>query len=304
MQKDLFLHPFTKLLTLIFIMVTSFFVLFSAGYLVAMPLFGLSWSEISEILTAGQVTRYSGLFRYFQIVQTLGLFVVPPFIAGKYLSDRPRKYLGFRGGPSSWSVVTVIILVFVALPFINFLAEFNQEIQLPEKLKSLEDWLMSREGSAREMTGRFLEAQNLTALAVNILMVGVLPAVGEELVFRGLLQRIFAEWTRNAHLGILIAAFLFSAMHVQFYGLIPRMFLGVLFGYLFLWSGSIWLPILGHFVNNTSAVVYYYFVGTDTAYTSSAYDMMGRQLPLVIFSLGMIGLCCYLVYLNERKRAL
>ena len=86
-------------------------------------------------------------------------------------------------------------------------------------------------------------------------MVAVLPAIGEELLFRGIVQRMFVRITKNIHWGIWISAILFSAMHMQFYGFIPRMLLGALFGYLLVWSGSMWLPILGHFLNNGIAVV-------------------------------------------------
>lgn len=301
MYPDLFYHPFTKLLTLIFIMVTSFFVLFLAGYVLAVPLFGMSFSEISGVLSGTLAGEHPAVIKYFQIIQTTGLFVLPPFIAVRFFSDRPRRYLGFDKTPGRWSLVAVMILVWVAIPFINFLTQVNQEIQLPEIFGALEKWLMHREESAREITGQFLTADNLTALAVNLLMIAVLPSVGEELIFRGIIQKVLAQWTRNAHLGILIAAFLFSAMHVQFYGLIPRMFLGVMFGYLFLWSGSIWLPILGHFINNASAVIYYYVSQEDASVHSPRFDVLGMEVSSVVISAAMIGLCCVIVYMDEKR---
>ena len=91
-------------------------------------------------------------------------------------------------------------------------------------------------------------------------MVAVLPAIGEELLFRGVIQKIFINWTKNAHWGIWISAILFSAMHLQFYGFVPRMLLGVAFGYLLVWSGSMWLPIAAHFFNNGIAVIAMYLI--------------------------------------------
>jgi len=301
MHPDLFHHPFTKLLALIFIMVTSFFVLFLAGYLLAVPLFGMSFSEISGVLSGPPATKHADVFKYFQIIQTTGLFVLPPFIAVRFFSDRPMQYLGFDKTPGRWSIVAVIVVVWVAIPFINFLTQVNQEIQLPEIFGTLERWLMNREESARRITGQFLAADNLTGLAVNLFMVAVLPSVGEELVFRGIVQKVLARWTRNAHLGILIAAFLFSAMHVQFYGLIPRMFLGVMFGYLFLWSGSIWLPVLGHFINNASAVIYYYVSQEDASVHSGRFDALGTEISTVVISGAMIVLCFVIVYMDEQR---
>jgi membrane protease YdiL (CAAX protease family) len=92
-------------------------------------------------------------------------------------------------------------------------------------------------------------------------MIGIIPAIGEELLFRGVIQRIFTEWTKNIHWGIWISAILFSALHLQFYGFVPRAILGAIFGYLLVWSGNLWLPVLAHFINNTVAVIAYYFYG-------------------------------------------
>jgi len=297
----LFLHPVTKLMTTIFIMVTSFFVFFLLGYVLAVPLFGLSFQELSGILSGEGQQLHPHLMKYFQILQTLGLFVIPPFLAARFLSRRPGAYLGFRHQPNAWALLTVVVLIFASLPLINFLAQVNQSIELPDQLGTLEQWLMSREENARQMTDQFLMAHTPGQLAINLLMVAVLPSLGEELLFRGVIQRIFSEWTRSVHWGIVIAAFLFSALHVQFYGLIPRMFLGVLFGYLLVWSGSMWLPMLAHFVNNASAVVYYYFVQDEMAFSSAGYDLFGEHLAGVIFSAVVVALCCYAIYVTGRS---
>jgi len=301
MNPDFFRHPFSKLLTLVFIMITSFFVLFLLGYLIAIPLFGMSFEELSQLLSGQMSAGHTTIIKYFQIIQTLGLFVLPPFLAVRFFSDQPARYLAFDKRPGNWSLVAVIVLIWIAIPFINFLTQLNQEIQLPEIFGSMEEWLMNREDTAREITGKFLKADTLSMLALNLFMVAVLPAVGEELIFRGVIQKVLTQWTRNAHLGILIAAFLFSAMHVQFYGLIPRMFLGILFGYLLLWSGSIWLPILGHFINNASAVIYYYLCQEDASLRSPRFDSLGMEFSSVVISVAMIVLCCLVVYMDAKR---
>jgi membrane protease YdiL (CAAX protease family) len=191
-------------------------------------------------------------------------------------------------------------IIFFSLPFIQFLSQFNQGISFPEGLKGIENWLMNKEESAQELTKRFLSADNWQGLLVNVVVVGVLPAIGEEFVFRGIVQRIFSKWTRNAHLGIFIAAFLFSAMHIQFYGLFPRFFLGVLFGYLLLWSGSIWLPVFGHFVNNASAVVVFYFTD-EVNFKAGKYDTMNMPDAVIYLSVGLIAIFSYLIYYRERQ---
>jgi membrane protease YdiL (CAAX protease family) len=94
-------------------------------------------------------------------------------------------------------------------------------------------------------------------------MVALLPAVGEEFLFRGVIQRSFTRMTKNHHHGIWISAFFFSALHMQFYGFLPRLLLGGLFGYLLVWSGSMWIPILAHFFNNAFAVISLYLIDNN-----------------------------------------
>jgi len=134
-------------------------------------------------------------------------------------------------------------------------------------------------------------------------MIAILPAIGEELLFRGVLQRIFANWTKNIHLGVWIAAILFSAMHMQFYGFLPRMMLGVLFGYLFVWSGSLLLPILCHFINNGSAVIYAYVAGVDQflEQEDSLGTAEGETVFTVTSALAIAGLL-YFIYKKEKER--
>jgi membrane protease YdiL (CAAX protease family) len=137
-------------------------------------------------------------------------------------------------------------------------------MKLPEFLSGLEEIFKDSENRAKEMTLAFLSVETTWGLLANILIIGILPAIGEELLFRGVLIRIFNERSRSYHFGIILSAFIFSAIHGQFYGFVPRFVMGCLFGYLFVWGGSLWYPIVAHFVNNTFAVLtFYYFRGTN-----------------------------------------
>ena len=92
----------------------------------------------------------------------------------------------------------------------------------------------------------------------NIFLIAFIPAMGEELFFRGALQGALRDW-KGIKTAIWITAIVFSAIHLQFYGFVPRMLLGAFFGYLIFWSNSIWPAVLAHFVNNVMAVIFYYF---------------------------------------------
>jgi membrane protease YdiL (CAAX protease family) len=122
----------------------------------------------------------------------------------------------------------------------------------------MEDWMKGTEDEAAKLTDAFMKMPAFGGFIFNMVMIAVLPAIGEEFMFRGLLQRLLKEWLGNIHVAIFASAFLFSAMHMQFFGFFPRMFLGVMFGYLFYWSGSLWVPISAHFINNGSAVIFSY----------------------------------------------
>ena len=129
-------------------------------------------------------------------------------------------------------------------------------------MKDAEISMRKMEDQAQIFSEVFLNTATIQGLIINILLIGVLAAVGEEIFFRGLLQNLFLKGTGNAHVAIWISAFLFSFIHFQFFGFFPRMLLGAMIGYLFYWSGSLWAAILAHFINNAVSVVAYYLVNT------------------------------------------
>jgi len=151
------------------------------------------------------------------------------------------------------------MLAVAVLPVLNLLTILNQELQLPAFLSGMEAWMKRTEEQAAELTLAFLTVNTFPGYLVNVFMVALIPAFGEEFFFRGVLQKVFSRWFRNPHFAILFVAIIFSAFHMQFYGFLPRLALGVIFGYLFYWSGNIWYPVLAHFINNFMPVSLTYF---------------------------------------------
>lgn len=137
-------------------------------------------------------------------------------------------------------------------------------MHLPEALSSLENWMRQMETEAARLTDLFLGGHTLSTLVVNLFMMAILAGLGEELLLRGIVQPLFIRITKNAHIGIWIAAALFSFMHFQFLGFVPRLLLGALFGYYYFWSRNLWIPIIAHIINNGIIVVYTFFYGTQT----------------------------------------
>lgn len=254
------MKPFSQLMFSVFVILVSFLVFLVVALLAGIPFFGMesmmNMATATNMLDPETIT----ILKYFQVVQAIGLFIVPPFILAYLFYGKMNETLFLNRQVSGTTVLLVIALMIFASPFINLAGELNSQLQLPEWLSGLEQWMKSTEEKAAELTKAFLKVNSVYGLLFNIFMIAVLPALGEELLFRGVIQRIFTRWTRNHHWGIWISAILFSALHLQFYGFVPRMLLGALFGYLLVWSGSLWLPILAHFINNGFAVIAMYLI--------------------------------------------
>jgi membrane protease YdiL (CAAX protease family) len=249
------LTPFTRLLFSVLLMIATFSATFLAGMFLAGPLFGVGIRDVMALMTDFEDENTLRLLKYFQVVQSFGLFIFPPLLAGYFFERSSWRYLRLNRSSRLPVYLLTFALMFVSLPFINWMIDLNQSLSLPGFLAGMEAWMKAAEEQAEKLTAAFLEMPTLGSFLFNLFMIALLPAIGEELLFRGLVQRLLREWLGNVHVAIFIAAFLFSALHMQFYGFLPRMMLGVMFGYLFYWSGSLWVPVFAHFINNGSAVV-------------------------------------------------
>ena len=290
------MKPLSQLMFSFFVIIAGFLAFLVVSLVVAIPFFGvdsmLSLTNINDLNNPESLR----ILKYFQVVQSIGVFIIPPFILGWLFYGNSVEYLSLNKSVNFASVLLVLLLSFAASPFIYFIGEMNANMQLPDWLSGVENWMKNAEGNAAELTEAFLKVDNLGGLLFNVFMVAFLPAIGEELLFRGVLQRIFTNWTKNIHWGIWITAILFSAMHMQFYGFVPRMFLGVLFGYLLVWSGSMWLPIIAHFINNAVAVIGMYLIDKklltpdieEIGTTSDSYYMAVISVVLITVFMLMI----------------
>jgi len=253
--------PLVQILFSGFIVVVVFLIIFLLGLLSGLLFFDVNVLELPALMNDLQSPGSLMILKYFQMVQAIGLFVVPPFVIAVLLSSEPLRYLSLEKKPKAWSVLLAILFMIVAIPAINMLAAWNAQMELPESLAGVEAWMKRSEESAAVLMEAFLRADTIGVLLLNIFMIAILPGIGEELLFRGVLQPQLSALARSKTAGLFLAAFLFSAMHLQFYGFLPRFLLGLIFGYMLLWSGSLWLPVLAHFVNNVIAVIFYFYAG-------------------------------------------
>ncbi len=243
------------------------------GVALALPFFG---SEVLQFMEGLDISSSKAIHfgKYMQIISHLGMFIIPSFLLAYLFGSQVTGYLYLDVWPSLRTFVLSAVLIFAAVPFINFILEMNMEMQLPQSLEYVEDWIRAREESAERITNTFLSVETVWGLLFNIFMIAMIPAIGEELMFRGVLMRVFSRWTGNAHWAVWITAILFSAIHIQFFGFFPRMVLGVLFGYLVVFSGSVWPAIVAHFVNNAAAVTFFYLFQHKV--TDGTYENLGK----------------------------
>ena len=246
---------------------------------------------ISEILTLGDFddSRYVAASKLIQILGAIGTFIIPAFLFSYLYEGDLFSYYQFRNPTGRIPLLLTILMMIAVVPFINYLAEINLRFEFP--IKTVDRLLRTLEGEAEEIMRAFTSTRTVWGLLVNLFMIGVLAAVGEELIFRGLLQRLLYGMVKNVHVAILITAILFSAFHFQFFSFMPRFVLGIVLGYLMFYGRSIWYPILAHFVNNTMGVIYYYFYFRGSAddmleeIGTSSYIPIAAVISLLVFIL-------------------
>jgi len=243
------------------------------------------------------------LLKFFQIFQTIGVFIIPPFIIAWFLDPNPASFLNTVKRPDIRSLLIVATIIIVSNPLINWLTEINSKLSLPEWMNGVEIWMKNAENQASQITTAFLSSTAINILLLNLIMVAVLPAIGEELLFRGIVQQLFKKMARNAHVAIWISAAIFSAIHMQFFGFLPRLLLGAMFGYMLEWSGTLWLPIAAHFVNNATAVIAYYLmnkkvIGDGIEKTGTSSDGSSFMVFISLFFLFLLFRALYLKRTN------
>jgi uncharacterized protein len=296
------LHPVSQIAIVALITLLSLLLSMIIASVISIPIFGIdNFSKIiSSTVNIGEENL--SFLKFMQIVQSVGLFIIPSILLAFFFGGSISGYLKLDKKPYQTSIFLAIIIVFISSPFINFVGEINSKMTLPSAFSSIEHWMRESEDAAENLTKLFLKTETIWGLLFNILMIGIIPAIGEELLFRGVIQRIFSEWTKNIHWGIWISAILFSALHFQFYGFIPRAILGAIFGYLFVWSGNLWLPVLAHFVNNTVAVIAYYLYGEGIIKVDP--DKIGTNSDYQIAAIISVFLLSWLfwVFFNFEKK--
>ena len=265
---------------------------FAIGEVIAILLTGLIYnvntSQIFEALTE-PVNSNKSLIILFSSLSTLFRFLVIPALYLLFINKSSLSFLWTNNKIRFAPLIITVALVFSLLPFISILIELNYKLELPIWLSELERYFQESEEKARLLTSLLLSFREFKDLIITILIVAIIPGVVEEFFFRGMVQMQLQNILKNHHYAIFFSAFLFSCFHFQFYGFIPRMVLGVLFGYIFFWSKNIWYPSAAHVTHNLIGVLGAYFFGPQLMNPQDGNFMsMALLFPSVIISVLVI----------------
>ena len=220
-------------------------------------LFTLILMPVISLLTFSNPSDIGSL-KMSQLLLSVGVIVMPPIVLAYFISRNPLNFLCFYKKKINWTdIFIVVIFMIIIIPFINLLGDLNHQMVLPKMFSGIEVWMKTSEEQATLLTEKFMNVRTVQGLLFNIFLISVIPAIGEELYFRGALQGVIREW-KGIRTSIWLTAIIFSTIHFQFYGFVPRMLMGAFFGYLLFWSENMWLPIVAHFTNNVIAVIFYY----------------------------------------------
>jgi len=251
--------------------------------------------------------------KWLQFLQSIGLFIVPACLIARLSSPTPAVWLHLDTKPHAATGALAMLVMIVAVPTIGLLSYLNQQLSLPECMAGLEQWMIEMESRSTALMESFLQVSTLGGLLCNLVLMALLAGLGEELTFRATMQNLIQEGhlrsasTAAPHVAIWVTAIIFSLIHLQFYGFVPRMLMGAMFGYVLYWTGSLWIPIIMHATNNAVVVVVYY-VSSKYGMDSSVIDTIGSgpTLWLGLLSMVLTGVLIWLLrdYSLRRSRTI
>lgn len=249
-MKGLFAHR--PVLFQLGILVAIFFIGYFFASIFTMVFFLLSGSPLTIPIMEQPVPVLLAA----QFISAICMFLFPAICTAWLCSEQPYSFLHVKSFHIDIRLLLLVTFsMFLISPTISLTGYLNSLITFPEWMAPLEEWMKSTEEMAAGLTNKLLSQKGILALLANLVVVAVAAGITEEFFFRGALFSILRKSIRNHHVLIWTVAFIFSAIHFQFYGFIPRMLLGAYLGYLLYWTKNIWVPVFAHFLNNAAAVI-------------------------------------------------
>lgn len=235
-------------------------------------------------------------------IQSIFVFILPAVLVVSLTQRFPKLFFKLHASSRLLSDIFFGIIVFtVSYAFVSFLTQWNKTIELPEILAPIEQWMHDMETAAMETTNKLLSGKTVVELIANLFFVAFMAALSEEIFFRGALQQFLHQLTKNGHAAVWLSSFIFSAIHLQFYGFFPRLVLGALLGYLFLYSRNLWIPIIVHFINNASVIVVTFFWSDRDWFKDIETPEITTSLVIIASISVMMTIAMFRIYLSKNK---
>lgn len=236
------------------------------------------------------------------IIQDILVFISPVATTAVLISRKPLCLLNLNNSLNLKPIILTIIAILASIPAMNVIIEWNAGMSLPQSFHAIEEWMRQSEQQSASLIGRMLDGTSIENLLAGIFIIGILTGLSEELFFRGMLQKILVNRPMNIHLAIWTTAIIFSAVHLQFYGFIPRLLLGAFFGYLAWMGNSLWLPIIAHALNNSLVVMSQWLINNN--YISSDINKIGvgdTNSDFIIVSISIIITTLSIILLRHNQ---
>ncbi|MFC2113942.1 lysostaphin resistance A-like protein, partial [Bacteroidota bacterium] len=241
--------------------------------------------------------------KFLQVYAVLFTFLPPAYMLSHYMKRSFLHLYDLKKWPLLHSLVLATVIFIAVVPFNEWLISFNEAMKLPESLKSLEQMMRDSEDLLAKQIEAFLVMNNIGDLLLNLLIVALLPGVLEELFFRGIIQGILHRWLKNGHVAVIVTALFFSAIHFQFYGFLPRVVLGLILGYLYLYTKNLWVAIYFHILNNLVSVVASYLIQHNLIDQQNFEHMNNSNYVIIISFAITAALLLLLASYYSKKRA-
>ncbi len=259
---------------------------------------------ISAVASGGSMEKMQSIdfMRIMQFFQATCLFLLPACLCAYLFHEHPANFLKINRSINIKFLAYSLLLIVAIQPVISFTGYYNNLMTFPESLSGIEKWMREMEDSSNALMEQLLTTNSIAILLLNVLVVAVMAGITEEFFFRGSIQQIIQKICSNGHLAVWITAIVFSAIHLQFYGFVPRLILGAILGYMFLWSGNLWIPVIVHAFNNLlSVLIFHFYHGTPQYELAENFGATGDTIWASAASLVISGVILYLLSKEYHK---
>jgi hypothetical protein len=257
---------------------------------------GMDFRQILSSINENSPIGTRNFMRATLFLNHLFSFILPAIATAVFVYKKLWvNYLRLDKKPMFQSIFLGGIWFIVSIPFVQTVYQLNQKLKLPQ-------WMLNLESDTSHLLEGIIAQNNLYEIVINVCLIGVIPAIGEEMVFRGIIQQQIGRLLKNEHVVVWISAAIFSAIHMQFQGFFARMLLGALLGYLFVWTRNLWVSMVLHLLNNSLQVIGIYAMGIKPSEMDKITD--GDKMPwwLGLFSLiATVGLGVYIQKVHENS---